>query len=154
MSVEIKGLDALVKKLDSLGQPGAFRRPMTQSVQHIHRKLAKPPRKAQGAFSRLATPGQKRAFWARVSSGEIEFREGIGYVRTNRLRNSWTTKVSSDGRTGEVGNIVSYGPFVQGFRQQPFHAESKWPQTEKVAKAEQNAVLKFFRLQYERLLKK
>ena len=154
MTIEITGLEAIVKKLDSLNKPGILKQPMTQSVQHLHRKIAKPPVKQPGAFSRLATTAQRRAYWARVSSGEIQEMPGGGYRRTNQLRNSWTQKVSADGRTGEVGTNIPYGRYVQGQRQQqPFHAASKWPRVDKVAKEEAKTIVRFFQKAYERALK-
>jgi hypothetical protein len=153
MTIKIEGLEAIVKKLDSLNKPGVFKRPMTQSVQHLHRKIARPPVKQPGAFSRLATQAQKRAYWARVSSGEIQEMPGGGYRRTNQLKNSWTTKVSPDGRTGEVGTNIPYGRYVQGQWQQPFHKASNWPRVDKVVKEEAKTIIRFFQQAYERALK-
>lgn len=154
MTVKIEGLEKVVKKLDALNSPGIFKKPMTQAVQHIKRKIARPPRKDAGAFSRLATPAQRRAFWARVNSGEIQFREGVGYVRTNQLRNSWTEKVTNGGRRGEVGTNIPYGPFVQGDRQQPFHEASGWPVAEEVAKEEADTVVRIFKRAYDEAINK
>jgi len=113
MSVKIEGLEEVTRKLESLNRPGIFQRPMQQALQHIQRKIARPPRKAQGAFSRHATPAQRRAYWARVNSGEIQHREGVGYVRTNMLRDSWTSRVENQGRRGVIGTNIPYAPYVQ-----------------------------------------
>ena len=154
MTVKIEGLDAIVKKIDSLGKSGVMKRPMTKSISHIHDLIAKAPRKKPGAFSALAKPAQKRAFWARVGSGEINFREGIGYVRSNVLVNKWTSKVSGDGRRGEVGTNVPYAPLVQSdARQQLFHKASGWPTVEQVVKKATPYVLARFKAAYDKAVK-
>lgn len=154
MTVKIEGLDAVMKKLDSLGKPGVFKTPMTQSVSHVHDLITKYPRKKQGAFSVLATEGQRKAFWAKVSSKEISLMPGGGYRRSRILGNKWTSKVSADGRRGEVGNITPYAPFVQSDAgQQPFHAASKWPTVEKVVKKATPYVLARFKAAYDKAVK-
>ena len=138
MGVTIKGLEPVIHKLTTLNRFNQWaREPMTKAVAVIHSEVAKYPKKASGAFSRLATPGQRRAYWARVRSGEISHRDGIGYVRTGSLGRSWTSKVTTmpNGIRGEVGNNREYAPFVQrggANGQQPFHAASKW-ETDKTA---------------------
>lgn len=132
---EIKGLDKLQRKLNTLEQfQRKLRKPMTESVAMMQDYIAKAPRKKKGAFSTMATDAQRRAYWAKVRSGEAGHREGIGYVRTSTLVRGWTHKVTmtSSGVRGEVGNskAANYGTFVQGERQQSFHAASGWRTTE------------------------
>ena len=144
----------IMRKLDSLNRPGARRVPMEQSVQHFHRILARYPTKASGAFSRLATPRQKRAYWAKISSEEAQEMPGGGYRRSNTLRNRWTKDVHPDGREGKVGNNAPYAVYVQGERQQPFHAASDFPKVEDVVREEERTVFNFFKLQYQRLIRR
>jgi hypothetical protein len=127
---------------------------MDKSVKHLQRRLAKYPPKAAGAFSRLATPGQRRAYWAKVSSGESSHREGIGYVRSGNLSRRWTTEISPNGRTGTVGNNAGYAEYVQGERQQPFHEASNFPTVDEVAKKEAAAIVGYFENEYKRQLAK
>lgn len=163
MTVQIdqKDLARISKKLDSLGRRDAFFRPMTQATDHLHAQLSKsrPEGKAYppvgvGNFSRLASPAQKRAYWARVSAGEIDERPGGGYRRTGQLGREWTTDVSPDGRTGKVGNISDHGQYVMGSRQQRFHAATGWPKVEYIARIEARRVVDFFRRHYVRLIRK
>jgi hypothetical protein len=125
MPLKIDGLDRVTRKLDSIV---AFQRwatpPMTRTVALLQDSIAKYPRKSEGAFSRLATPRQKRAYWAKVRSGAITHRNG--YFRTGTLGRKWTTKTEAtiNGVKGTVGNNAAYAQFVQGDRQQPFHAAS------------------------------
>ena len=154
MTVKIEGLDAIVKKIDSLGKSGILYRPMSQSLNHLQDIVAKYPRKKPGAFSALATPGQKRAFWAKVGSGEINFREGVGYVRSGTLGRKWYKRIEKGGRGGSLINNAGYGPYVQSDAgQQLFHKASGWPTVEKVAKKATPFILKKFKEAYDRAVK-
>lgn len=136
MSIKINQQDlrAVKKKLKTIDNFHRWGKvPMEQSLSVLHDDVAKYTRKSPGAFSRLATPGQKRAYWAKVKSGEI--RHGpAGYVRSGTLGRKWTTKIirTMRGLIGELGNNTAYGEFVQGLRQQIFHAMSGWRRFDKV----------------------
>jgi hypothetical protein len=132
MTIKIEGIEKITRRFDKLI---AFQQwasaPMEQTTALIQDKIAKYPRKSPGAFSRLATPGQRRAYWAKVRSGEINHREGMGYVRSGAggLGGKWVGKVTptTNGVRGEVGNNAKYVRFVQDDqRQQPFHKASGW----------------------------
>jgi hypothetical protein len=151
VTVNDKQLQSIMSKLDALDKPANMRRAMERSVDHLNGKLQKDVTKAGGSFSAMATPGQRRAFWAKVSSGEARV-DGRGYVRSGKMYRGWKKKTRSDGRQGEVYNDVPYGPYVQGERQQPFHAASKYPTTEKVARDEKDFVIKIWQREYERAL--
>ncbi len=83
MTVKIEGLDAIVKKLDSLGKPGAFKRPMTRAVKHLYGKMKKEPTKS-GTWSSWAdhNPASRLAYCAKVASGEASLGTG-GYQRSH-----------------------------------------------------------------------
>ena len=131
----IKGLDALNRKLKRLED---FQRVMTKPAQEsgaiLVDYLAKAPRKSAGAFSRLATPAQRRAYWAKVRSGEADHSDVTGYRRSSTLVRGWNHKVKRYGQgiRVEVGNKKggAYGIYVQGSRQQPFHEASGWRTTD------------------------
>jgi hypothetical protein len=130
MTIKIDGLDAVNAKLRKLA---AFQQwaavPMEQTTALILDTISKAKRKSPGAFSQLATPRQKRAYWARVRSGEITHREGMGYQRSNTLQRRWTSEITktANGVRGEVGNNTPYVFFVQSeARQQPFDKATGW----------------------------
>lgn len=157
MAETIQGMTAAIKKLDSLDDPKVFKTPMTRATGHLHNKIAKPAQKAPGAFSAMATPGQKRAYWARVSSGDITHLPNSGYRREGSSKR-WTTKITSGGRRGEVGINSAGAVYVWGGpprpMQQPFHAASGWPRVDEVVKEEADTVLEFFEDEYRRQLAK
>ncbi len=144
MTVKIEGMEAVVKKLDSLGKPGAFKRPMTRAVKHLYGKMKKEPRKS-GTWSAWAdrNPASRRAYWAKVASGEASHGPG-GYQRSHKLQGGWKQKVSPNGRRGEVYNEVPYGKWVQGLKQISPHADSRYPRTDQVAEKELSFIVKIF----------
>jgi len=153
MTVKIQGLDELMQTINTLNQREILDPAMAKSLVHLQKIFRKQPRKARGAFSAMATPGQKRAFWAKVRSGEASV-NGQGYVRTRRLRDGWTTHKRRNGTQGEIKNMVPYGTFVQGIGQQSFHNASKWQTVQKVAEEEADNILKFFEDEYAKYLEK
>ena len=136
VTIDKAALDRIQKKLGCISKMAEkARAPMEESLAIIQDEVAKYPTKNPNAFSQLATPGQRRAFWAKVKSGEAGFREGVGYVRTGKLGQSWTSKVLRvhGGIRGEVGTNNPYAQWVQSSKyQQPFHGKSRWV-TEKLA---------------------
>lgn len=149
LSVTLQGdINALYRKLGNLEDVGkVLYRPMVQSTALMQGKLKPYPAKAAGAFSRLATPKQRRAYWARVKKGEISHGPS-GYVRTNTLGRRWYSKVtrSANGVRGEVGNNADYGPYVQGaLNQQSFHKASGWLTTSKVINDNARSIVQLFR---------
>ncbi len=154
MTIELKGMEDIIKKLESLNQPAVFRTPMKQSVAHLHRTIAKTPTGNQHRPQPFKTDRSRRFFFAALRKGDIE----VPYKRgsspgSEKLTTSWTTKVSADGRRGVVGNDTSYGRLVQGARQTAYHKKTGWKTVQEVAKKEQKAILRFFQQAYERALK-
>ena len=124
MTITIEGLDGLNLKFSRIQDFNHWaRKPMSDTMNDIWDNISKYKPKAQGAFSAMATPRQKRAYWARVRSGEIGHGAG-GYKRTNKLGRSWVMRMqpSATGLRGEVGNVAGYAKYVQSkAHQQPFH---------------------------------
>jgi hypothetical protein len=152
--MEIQGLDQLRRKLNKLED---FQRvlhdPMEESLALLQDWLATAPRKSAGAFSRLATPGQKRAYWAKVSSGEIQTTKAGGYKRTGSAK-AWTYEVrmQSNGVRGIVGNNKPGVRFTQGDWQQPFHKESGWRTTEQALEKNADKIARKFEVVVRREL--
>ena len=155
--ITVTGLEPVLKKLGTIAKMNeALRAPMNGGLMRIQRKLMVQPRKAKGAFTALATDRQRRAYWARVGRGEINHRDGIGYVRTHTLSKAWTTQIvhTADGMRGEVGNIQPYAKYVQGdtSTQQLFHHASGWKRIDTVAQQSERWVQRNFRAAILKLL--
>ena len=126
----IQGLDALQRKLTSLKQFSLWAyKPMEQSVALVQHDITTVEPVAEGAFSQLASPAQKRAYWAKIRSGEARERPGGGYRRTNTIVRSWTTEVNNipNGVQGVVGTNQPAAKYVHAAaHQQPFHKVTGW----------------------------
>ena len=107
--------------------------PMKKSVDWITKDASKYKPKAAGAFSQYATPGQKRAYWAKVRRGII--RHGAnGYVRTGNTGRKWTKEIKrhSGGVQGVIGNNEPHAIYVHTeAHQQRFHKETGFMTVEK-----------------------
>lgn len=135
-SVRMKGVEKALRSIKKPAELHRWAKPaMEETTALVQDEIAKYPRKSPGAFSQLATPAQRRAYWARVNAGEI--RHGAnGYIRGGNLGRKWTTrvKVSTRAVEGVVGNNTPYARYVQSqAQQQPFHGRSEWPTDEKTA---------------------
>jgi hypothetical protein len=87
-SIEIQGIDALIRKLDSMEQVNdVLNPPMQRAVLRLQRDMADYP----------------------------PARPGSSYRRTGTLGRRWLSKVerTGNGLVGTVGNNTSYGPWVQ-----------------------------------------
>lgn len=129
--VQLIGMQKIVTKLNSLEQMHRILGPvMLEGGEQIKREAQNQPPKKAGAFSELATEGQRRAYWAKVRSGEA-MHGPSGYIRSGNLKNSWEkpqmTKLA-DGVRVTVTNSASYAGFVHSqLDQQPFHKASGFP---------------------------
>ena len=132
--IEIKGLDQLIDKLETLAQLRTVKAGIKAGALHVKGVIDVYP-----ASSDANQPGPypKRWYvrgwgpkWARKSGG-------IGGINSSEdLGDSWTIKMRDGGFTGVVGNNVSYGIFVQGEKQAAFHQRRGWKTTEMIAKSE------------------
>jgi len=106
MSIELRGLDALYRKLGNAVANRTLRPAMEHAVKLVQRDMADYP--AQ--------------------------RAGSTYRRTGTLGRRWTTKVSygSSGVQGKVGNNTKYGPYVQSERFQSRIHRGRWQTDEQV----------------------
>ena len=85
------------------------------------------PKKKAGAFTRLATPAQKRAFWAKHPEAR-----GVGYRRTGKTAQAWELIERGN---GFILKNKSEGAFwvYDSKGQQPFLKESGWPTDNQIA---------------------
>ena len=146
-TIEVTGLDRIAHKLRTVEQIAmTLGPPMQQSMMHLQRRLGHYPRKDPTAFKRLATPRQKRAYWARVRDKKITHDKRTGYRREGTLKRKWSYKVHTSNTfvIGSLTNGAGHGQYVQGEQRQPFHAASGWPTVDAVAEKEGKAVQRYF----------
>lgn len=125
MKIKVEGLKELIKALGEQIPPNGLKDVVRKRAVYWDTRLEKYPKKQPGAFSRLATPGQRRAFWAKVSRGEAQV-DGQGYVRSYKLSKGWRYRTLESGRRlVRFYNEVPHAPYVFGTTtQQPFHKAS------------------------------
>jgi hypothetical protein len=150
MSIKIDeaALRRIEKKLGSITEMNRrAREPMEQSLEVLRAELSKPPKKSPSAFSKLATPGQRRAYFAKMSKFKKES-GNWGYDRTNTLIRSWTYKPPRrlpNGLRGEIGTNNPYAKWVQkAGSQQPFHLISGWITDKRAARENKDKILKIW----------
>ena len=100
-NIEIRGIDALMRKLNNAQDVNnVLRPPMQRAVFRLQRDMAQYP----------------------------PARPNSSYVRTGTYGRRWTTQLNESGQglTGKVGNKVSYGPFVQSERFQAAIHRNRW----------------------------
>lgn len=144
--VTVRGVDEVMEKLRRVGAPGAFRRPMTKAVAHLHREIAVYPPSSTANSPANGYSWYERGFGTKT-------RTGRAWPTSETLGRRWTHEVSADGKRGEVGNNASYGPFVQSEeRQASFHKRRGWVTDAQVAEKEAKKVVGFFDDEIKQLL--
>jgi hypothetical protein len=106
----------LDQALDRLGGD-VLRRPMTQSLALLQAEMADYPPPPSGST----------------------------YRRTGTLGRSWTSQITGSGKDmkGEVGNNVSYGPYVQDAERQARRMKH-WQTDEQVARDNERRIISLF----------
>lgn len=127
MSIQIKGLDALIRKLGKAGAIKTYMPPMRRSQLRLQRRMQEyPPAIASSAYVRTGTYGKR-----------------------------WATPpptVSSDGIVGKVGNNVEYSPFVGSESFQARIHRGRWNTDDKIVKEESPAIVADFQRAIDKAL--
>lgn len=106
VSIEIKGVGAMIAKLGKVQGTNVLRPPMLRSVLRIQRDMQEYPTQ----------------------------RIGSTYRRTGTLGRKWTVRVQQNGPylEGKVGNNTRYAPFVQSRQFQARIHRGRWQTDERV----------------------
>ena len=158
---EIRGLEALNRKLKTLEQfQRKMKKPTAQALNLLHDYIATAPRKKKGAFTAMATAGQKRAYWAKVTAAKKAghpIHGAYGYKRSSTLVRKWTMRIqnTASGVRGELGNNAEGAIWVQAAKtQQPFHKASGWRTEEETVEKNDKKIMKFYDVVVKRELNK
>jgi hypothetical protein len=149
MPIETNGLEAITRKLDALGRPDAFRIPMTQAVQFVHRGVAKYP-----PSSSANSPKTHGGWYERGFGTKYRRRDGTitGRQTSETLGRRWTTDVTPSGRLGRIGNNASYAVYVQGEKQARWHKQRGWVNAPEWVEEHSRDIVRFFEAHYQKLL--
>lgn len=135
---------AVLKKLRTVENIALAMRPEIDDITGDLLEMAQEqPAKKQGAFTQYATPGQRRAYWAKVRSGAAQHGPG-GYVRSGATRRGWRrlpTRATATRIQFGIENTAGHATFVQGERQQRFHRASNWITDRMIATQRQRQIV-------------
>lgn len=125
--------DQAINGLSALSQMRGLRRGLAGGAVHLQGKAATypPERHAPQGFT---SDAQRRGFFARLRSGEIQVPYVRGFAPTSEnLGQRWTVEERDDGLTQVVGNNATYAPLVQGAgRQTLYHKVTGWKTDEQI----------------------
>lgn len=116
MSIEIQGINKLMRKLGKAAANKVLEKPMNRALLRIQRDMQEYP--PQPASSR--------------------------YRRTGTLGRRWTKRIfkNASGLLGRVGNTTRYGPWVQSQRfQTRMHQETGWRTDEQVIQEHRREII-------------
>ena len=118
VSIQIKGIDELIRKLGKVEGTKHLRQPMQRAVYRLQARMAQYP--AQ--------------------------RTNSSYRRTGTLGRKWTSKIEQGNGsiTGKVGNNASYAPLVQSYRFQARIHRGLWQTDRYVVDTEYRTIVRDF----------
>lgn len=145
----VEGLDKWINRLEKAGDMGALKGTMQTATEMLRDEIAPYP-KASDANSPTQGRWYERGYgprWRRIDGS-------VGGRRTSKtLGRRWTTKVTADGKEGQVGNNASYAPFVHHKpKQASFHKRRGWVSDEDAIKKAKPGILQLFKEAIERAL--
>lgn len=144
-SVEIKGLDKAIDKLEKVAGMGPTKAALKAAGVHIKGKIAKYPPSSEANMPKQKGRWYERGYGTRWPGGGRKTSETLG--------RKWTVQ-QKRGLETVVGNNVSYGPYVQANEwQAAFHSRRGWKTIETVAEQEKDEVVKFVQKQIDKALK-
>ncbi len=162
LEINVKGIDATVKSLNRIAASDAMYSAMQASVIELETWLKKYPPKP-GAISgtasspvRFTTRAGKSADFMALSKGWKRNARGkatyVGYDRTGKLGQAWTTSVRQTARetVGKVGNAIEYAPYVQSAAKQAWMHKGRWRTDAQAIKQFEAKIVKRFRDAIER----
>lgn len=153
--VEIEGLQTLMNQLDVKKYQGAFVATLWACAEVLKNGVAtyppeteaNQPRPHNSVFSirthRPVNYWYVRGEGTHTTSGKV-------YPTSQDLGHQWTVRVQ--GMEAEIGNAVTYGPFVQGERQVWYHKARGWKTIYQVVREKTPEVTKLLFTVVDRLL--
>ena len=133
VSIQIKGIDELIRKLGKVEGTKHLRQPMQRAVYRLQARMAQYP--AQRPGSRY------------VRGQGMANAQGVVTHRTSEnLGKKWTSKVEQGNAIirGKVGNNASYAPLVQSYRFQARIHRGLWQTDRYVVDTEYRTIVRDF----------
>lgn len=152
-SIEIRGVDELIRKLGSVEGVKVLEDPMRRSVNRLQRDIANydaVPKMRPGEWAAKTSLKQKRAYWFKVKQ------LGKHPGSTGTLGKRWTTRItrSQGGLTGKIGNNTAYAPWVQSEKWQARMHRKRWKTDQEVTYNNRNAIVADFEREIRKALRR
>lgn len=119
-NIQLIGKEELLAKLESLGNLDAAKAGLMAAGLYLKGRLSVYPQQQrltrESVYgSAFKTPRQRRAFFAKLRSGEIQvpYHRGTS-PNSERFKAAWTAQAENDGMSVVIGNDTSYGPMLMG----------------------------------------
>ena len=151
--IRIEGIEPLLKKITTLRQLRPVRAAIRSSALYVKGRVARYPPQRHGPQP-FETDRQRRGFFAKLRSGEIEvpYRRGIS-PGSQALGRSWSIGYRKSGLRAVLTNRAGYGPLVQDREKQAaYHKATGWPTTQGVMEAEEATVVEVVRRALQRVI--
>ena len=145
--IEILGLDTLIDVIGQLQAMTVARDAMEEAVERVRTQIAVYPPPPHGYRMVWKSEKQRRWFFAALREGQIV----VPYRRTGRLGQRWTTEVivAPAEVRGVVGNVTTYGPWVQSEAKQAFIHQGRWRTAERLAREMEPTVQSLFDARFQ-----
>jgi hypothetical protein len=152
MAETIKGMDKLVRKLDTVAKLKGAKRGLKAGAVHVMGKIKQyPPQTLANSPNNPTGRWYERSYgprWLRKRDGTVG-----GRKTSERLDTKWTTASRAGGLQQVIGNNASYAPYVHSAEKQAgFHGDRGWLTDEQVLKSEGEEVLAFIQAEVEKEL--
>ncbi|MHC4725511.1 MAG: HK97 gp10 family phage protein [Planctomycetota bacterium] len=146
----IKGMDELVRKLDTFAKLKGAKRGLKAGAEHIEGVMKEYAPKSQANVPKAHGRWYERGWGSKYRrlDGRV-----TGKKTSEVLRARWSTRSRNAGLTRVVGNNASYAKYVHDAEEQAgFHGDRGWKTDEQVLKSEGDEVLQFIQREVEKEL--
>lgn len=153
MTIHIEGIEPLLSKLTTLAQLKQLAKAVKAAAIHVRGKAARYPAESHRPQP-FKTDKQRRGFFAKLRSGEIEvpYRRGIS-PGSETLGRKWTIAGSNAGLTQTIGNNASYAKLVQSDEDQTgYHRATGWQTVTQIVDNERETVIQYIQEEIERIV--
>ena len=151
MAIEtIKGMNKLIRKLDTLAKLKGAKRGLKAGAEHIEGTI-----KVYAPKSEANVPKSHGRWYERGWGSKYKRLDGVvtGKKTSKTLRTKWSTKSRAKGLQWVIGNNASYARFVHSAEEQAkIHGRRGWKTDEQVLKSESDEVLQFIQREVEKEL--
>ena len=151
MAETIKGMNKLLRKLDSIEKMRGAKRGLKSGALHVKGKISE-----YAPSTAANTPGNPTGRWYERGYGPRWSRKDGswgGRKTSETLSKRWTTAERAGGLQQVLGNNASYAPYVHDAEEQAgFHGDRGWKTDEQVLREEGDEVLQFIQKEVEKEL--